>query len=231
VRRPRRTETKGENMDFKHIIWDFDGTLFNTYPHTAQAFLMLLRKEYLVHENVGEIEMNMRISMRHAYDFYKEKFDINDDFITKFETFRIIYENQNALPNNDAYLVCKFIYDQGCFNYLHTHRDKSALSLLQKHGFKNIFKDFITVENNFQMKPSPDALLHLIEKYKMNIRETLYIGDRGIDLEFSHKAGIKFCLFTPNVNNTLNADFAVQNFSDLYYILNSTLSTRNKNEA
>jgi phosphoglycolate phosphatase-like HAD superfamily hydrolase len=216
-------------MDFRQVIWDFDGTLFNTYPHTAQAFLMLLKKEYLVSENVNDIEKNMRISMQHAYDFYRDKFDINDSFIRKFKEFRLLHENQNSLPTNDAYLVCKFIYDQGSFNYLHTHRDKGALSMLQKHGFKNIFRDFITSEDNFPKKPAPDAILHLIKKHGMNKREVLYIGDRGVDLECAHNAGVKFCLFTPNVNNTLNADFAVQNFSDLYYILNSTLTTRNKN--
>ncbi|MDR2558519.1 MAG: HAD-IA family hydrolase [Oscillospiraceae bacterium] len=215
-------------MDFKHIIWDFDGTLFNTYPHTAQAFLVMLRKEYLVHENVNEIEKHMRISLQHAYDFYTEKFEIDDDFIEKYNDFRILYENQHTLPANDAYLVCKFVFDQGSLNYLYTHRDKSALSMMQKHGFNNIFRDFITSDNGFPKKPAPDALLHLIEKHNMNKEEILYIGDRGVDLECANKTGVKFCLFTPNVNNTLNADFAVQNFSDLYYILNSTLSTRDK---
>jgi phosphoglycolate phosphatase-like HAD superfamily hydrolase len=213
-------------MDFKHIIWDFDGTLFDTYPHTAQAFLMLLKKEYLVNENVLEIEKHMRISMQHAYDFYKDKFEVNDDFIEKFENYRTLYENQHALPINDTYLVCKFIYDQGSFNYLHTHRDKSALSMLQRHGFNNIFKDFVTADDGFARKPSPDALLHLVKKHDMNKSATLYIGDRSVDLECAHNAGIKSCLFTPNVNNTSDADFTVQNFSDLYYILNSTLTTR-----
>ncbi|MCL2638817.1 MAG: HAD-IA family hydrolase [Oscillospiraceae bacterium] len=213
-------------MDFKHIIWDFDGTLFNTYPVTAQAFLIMLKKEYWVNENVFDIEKHMRVSMKHAYDFYRDKFEINDDFIEKFEQFRPLYENQNALPTNDAYLVCKFIYDQGSYNYLHTHRDKSSVSMLQKHGFNNIFRDFITAEDGFPRKPAPDGLLRLVEKHRMSVEEVLYIGDRGIDLECAHNAGVKFCLFSPNVNNTPNADFAVQNFSDLYYVLNTTLSTK-----
>jgi phosphoglycolate phosphatase-like HAD superfamily hydrolase len=214
-------------MDFKHIIWDFDGTLFNTYPHTAQAFLVLLRKEYLVHENVDEIEKHMRVSMEHAYNFYKEKFEVDDRFINKFKETRSVYENSHSLPTNDAYMVCKFIYDQGSFNYLHTHRDKSALSMLQKHGFADIFKDFVTSDDGFARKPAPDALLHLIEKHGMEKKDVFYIGDRGVDIECAHNAGIRFCLFSPNVNNTPNTDFAVQNFSDLYYILNSTLTTKN----
>jgi HAD superfamily hydrolase (TIGR01509 family) len=218
-------------MDFRHVIWDFDGTLFNTYPHTAQAFLLLLKKEYMVNENLLEIEKQMRISMQHAYDYYKDKFEIDDDFIAKFESFRQLYENSNSLPVNDAYLVCKFIYDQRSYNYLFTHRDNSAVSMLQKHGFRDIFRDFVTSENkNFAKKPAPDALNYLVKKHRMNPEKTLFIGDKGVDLECAHNAGIKFCLYTPNINNTLNADFAVQNFSDLYYILNSTLTTRNKNE-
>jgi HAD superfamily hydrolase (TIGR01549 family) len=221
-------------MDFKHIIWDFDGTLFDTYPHTAQAFLNLLKREYMVHENLFEIEQQMRVSMQHAYDYYKDKFEIDDDFIEKFEDYRRIYENQNALPHHNAYMLSRFIYDQGSRNYLYTHRDKTVISMMQKHGFYEIFMNFVTMENGFGRKPDPGALNYLIETYKMDRAESLYIGDRDIDLLCAKAAGIKFCLFTENVNKTLDAgdaDFTVQNFSDLYYILNSTLSTRNKNEA
>jgi len=216
-------------MDFKHVIWDFDGTLFNTYPHTAQAFLNTLRKEYMVNENVREIEAQMRITMQHAYDYYKDKFEIDDDFLRKYEDYRRLYENLNALPHHNAYMVSRFIFDQGSFNYLFTHRDKTVISMMQKHGFYEIFMDFVTTENNFGRKPCPDGLSFLIEKYNMDKSETLYIGDREIDLQCARAAGVKFCLFKENVNVTLEsgkADFEVQNFSDLYYVLNSTLTTK-----
>ncbi|MCL2698569.1 MAG: HAD-IA family hydrolase [Oscillospiraceae bacterium] len=216
-------------MDFKHMIWDFDGTLFDTYPHTAQAFLNMLKKEYLVNENVLEIERHMRISLQYAYDFYKDKFEIDDDFIQKFDEYRKVYENMNALPFNNAYLVCKFVYDQGGANYIFTHRDTSVNSMLQKHGFFDIFKDFVTSEDGFARKPSPDGLLHLIKKHDMNKEETLYVGDRGIDLQCAAAAGIKSCLYKKKLNliaEEAGADFIVQNLSDFYYIINSTLTTK-----
>jgi phosphoglycolate phosphatase-like HAD superfamily hydrolase len=213
-------------MDFKHIIWDFDGTLFNTYPHTAQAFLNTLKKEYRVNENMHEIEKHMRFSLQYAYDFYKEKFDIDDEFIQKFNEYRKLYENLNALPFNNAYLVCKFIFDQGGANYLFTHRDTSVNAMMQKHGFYDLFKDIVTSEDGFPRKPAPDGLLHLIEKHKMKKEEVLYIGDRGIDLQCAKAAGIKSCLYKTTLNLEGGADFSVQNYSDFYYILNSTLTTR-----
>jgi len=140
--------------------------------------------------------------------------------------YRVLYENANAIPYNNAHLLCKFIQEQGSFNYLFTHRDKAALSMLQKHGFFELFKDFVTKEDNFDRKPCPDGLNHLIGKHDMDKDKTLFIGDREIDLQCARVAGIKFCLYTEDVNQTLGADFTVQNFSDLYYILNSTLTTK-----
>jgi HAD superfamily hydrolase (TIGR01549 family) len=220
---------KGEKMDFKHLIWDFDGTLFDTYPHTAQAFLNLLKKEYRVSENVLEIEKHMRVSLQYAYDYYKDKFEIDNDFIKKFDDYRKLYENLNALPFNNAYMVCKFVHDQGGANYLYTHRDSSVTSMLQKHGFYEIFKDFVTSEDGFPRKPAADGMLHLIERHKMNKEEILYIGDRGIDLQCARAAGVKSCLFKTKLNLVAEeggADFTVQNFSDFYYIINSTLTTK-----
>ena len=213
-------------MHFKHIIWDFDGTLFNTYPHTARAFQIFLRKEYGVMDNVGEIEKKMRASLQDAYAFYKEKYDVDDYFMQKFIDFKELYENQNAIPYNNILMLCKFIFSQGMYNYLYTYRTKSVVSMMQKHGLYEIFKDFVTAENDFGRKPCPDALNYLVSEHKMDKNQTLYIGDGELDLQCAKNAEVRFCFFTEDINRKLDADYTVQNFSDLYYIINSTLTTK-----
>jgi HAD superfamily hydrolase (TIGR01549 family) len=213
-------------MDFKHIIWDFDGTLYDTYPHTARALQIFLKREYGVNENVLEIAGQMRLSLRDAYAFYRDKYGIDEEFWRSFMEYRVLYENQNAIPYNNVHMICKFAYEQGAFNYLYTNRDKAVISMMQKHGFYELFRDIITKESGFDSKPCPDALNSLAVKYKMNKDETLYIGDREVDLQCARVAGIKFCLYNEDVNRNLGADYTVQNFSDLYYILNSTLTTK-----
>ncbi|MCL2108078.1 MAG: HAD hydrolase-like protein [Oscillospiraceae bacterium] len=215
-------------MDFKHFIWDFDGTLFDTYPHIARTFQICLKKEYLVSENISDIEREMRVSLQHAYDHYTEKYDLDAHFISRFNDMRVLQENANSLPFINSHMTCKFIYQQGLFNYLCTHRDKSAESMLQKYGFRELFTELVTEENGFPRKPAPDGLNYLINKYNMNRAEVLCIGDRALDLESARAAGVKFCLFTEKIGDTVNseADFAVQNFSDLYYIISSTISAK-----
>ena len=182
---------------------------------------MMLKKEYMVQENVADIEREMRVSMPNAYEYYKEKYEIDDDFIIKFNDFRILHENANALPYINAHMVCKFAYQHGIANYLYTHRDKSADSMLQKHGFREMFTEVVTFENSFPRKPAPDGLNYLIKKYNMNKDEVLAVGDREIDLLSAKAVGIKFCLFSPKLKHDIQGtpDFTVQNFSDLYYII------------
>jgi len=213
-------------MDFKHIIWDFDGTLFDTYPHTASAFRIILKKEYGVAENVLEIEAQMRISMSNAYEFYKDKYEIDEGFWRRFKDFSALYENQNAIPYNNILMLCRFIFSQGLSNYLYTDRNKGVLSLLQKHGLYELFADFVTEENGFADTPDPSALNYLKDRHNMDKNQTIYIGDGAADLLCARNAGIKFCFFTEDVNRKLDADYTVQNFSDLYYIINSALTKK-----
>jgi len=213
-------------MDFNHVIWDFDGTLLNTYPHTARAFSIFLKKMYGVTENVTRIESRMRDGLQEAYEHYADKYDIEAMYMKKHLAQCEVVENACALPYINAHLVCKFIAEQGARNYLWTHRDTGALSMMQKHGFYELFSDFITEEDGFPRKPDPAALLHLIQKHDMDKEKTLYIGDREIDRQAARSAGVKFCFFTEDVNKTMDADFTVQNYSDLFYIINSTLTTK-----
>ncbi|MCL1823426.1 MAG: HAD-IA family hydrolase [Oscillospiraceae bacterium] len=214
-------------MDFKHIIWDFDGTLFDVYPHAARAFQIVLKREYGVMENVLEIEEQMRISMHRAYSYYKEKYELDHDFFKTFEEYRDIYENQNITPYNNTFMLCKFIYEQGAMNYLLTDRNRTAVSVLQKHGFYELFEDCVTSEDCPFQSPSADGLVFLLEKNKIDKHDALYIGDKEEDLQAARTAGVRFCFFTEDVNHKANnADYTVQNFSDLYYIINSSLSTR-----
>ncbi|MDD4826796.1 MAG: HAD hydrolase-like protein, partial [Mesotoga sp.] len=53
----------------ENLIWDFDGSLFNTYPAMVKLFKKaLLRKGYVTSEN--EILSLMKDSLGKAVDFY-----------------------------------------------------------------------------------------------------------------------------------------------------------------
>ena len=56
---------------YRHIIWDFDGTPFDTYPEMANVFKELLEREG-ISEPFDEIMKHMKISMSTAIKHYQK---------------------------------------------------------------------------------------------------------------------------------------------------------------
>lgn len=67
---------------------------------------------------------------------------------------------------------------------------------MEIYGLYGYFSDFITSQQGFERKPSPDAINYLINKYDMIHSETIMIGDRDLDLLAAKNAGISACYFT-----------------------------------
>lgn len=64
----------------REIIWDFDGTLFNTYPGTVNAF-----REALKDNGIDETDENILSYFKTAEGFavmhFKELYGLGDAFV------------------------------------------------------------------------------------------------------------------------------------------------------
>ena len=173
------------------FIWDFDGMLFDTYPHTTAALCEYL-KRYGKEADEQEVFNVLKISIREAFNFFGVKkedeaefYEIEHDF--DFEPKGVPYE---GIPE-----ILRFITENGGRNYLFTHRDRYAIYYLERYGLKELFSDFITREEGFPLKPAPDAINYLVEKHKLKKESCIMLGDRAIDCDSGLNAGIKALLF------------------------------------
>lgn len=203
---------------FKHVIWDFDGTLFDTYPVMAKIFKDLLKKEG-IEEPLDEIMQHMQVSMSAAVTYYEKKYAVSSDFIKDFKILQKTKGIEIAKPFNDIEDICQYIHSTDRKNYLYTHRGASAITLLKKHGLSDYFSDFITFDQGFERKPNPDALNYLIKKHVIHPDEALMIGDREIDLLAAKNAGISACYFNEKKEKNEYADYTIDHFQQLYSIL------------
>ncbi len=203
---------------YKHIIWDFDGTLFDTYPVMAKIFKELLKREG-IDEPLSEIVKQMRVSMSSALKYYENKYQIEKDFITKYQLQRKEMELELSKPFEGIVEICKHIHSTNRKNYLYTHRGESSIKLLEIYGLYGYFSDFITSQQGFERKPSPDAINYLINKYDMIHSETIMIGDWDLDLLAAKNAGISACYFTDENEKNDNSDYKINNFKQLCSIV------------
>lgn len=175
----------------RHFIWDFDGMLFDTYPHTLEAFCETCRR-FGVPFTRDEVFAHLKVTVWDALQFYGFDKDMKDAFYA-------IENDLDFLPLGKPYpmipQILEYIVNKGGNNYVYTHRDAVALRYLKRYGLEEYFADSVTRENGFPHKPAPDAINYLMQKHGLDRDDCLMLGDRLIDVGSGANAGIHTLLF------------------------------------
>lgn len=179
------------------FIWDLDGTLLDSYgvivSSTVDACLSfgLAVKKEEAHRQV----------IQHSVTWYLQT--VSRDFGLPFETLQARYSeisgqrkgNIHLLPHAPA--VLDGLKKQGARHFVYTHRGKTTDAVLNNLGLSECFTEVVTSQNGFARKPAPDALLYLMDKYRLDPKSTFYVGDRTTDMDCARNAGVRGILFLP----------------------------------
>ncbi|MBQ8186955.1 MAG: HAD-IA family hydrolase [Clostridia bacterium] len=178
-------------MKYKNYIWDFDGTLFDSYPHICECLLQILEREG-IRDNF-DAEMVMRylcVSYGAARDYTGITKEAYRDFV---DLQYVTGENEvepKVVPYDDCEKVLREIMLCGGRHFLYTHRNMTAVEHIANFGMSDCFVDRVTSEDKFPSKPAPNAIQALIDRNQLDPAETIMIGDREIDGKSGKNAGI-----------------------------------------
>lgn len=200
----------------QNIIWDVDGTLFDTYPPIARAF-----KEAIQHlgkdASAEWIENLSKVSLSHCISTISTVHKLNEEDIE--QEFKRYYGEISASENppfSGVVEICDFICSLHGKNVIVTHRGrKGTVELLSAHNLIDKFADSIVREDGYPRKPDPTVFIVALERNNLKREETINVGDREIDIVAGQAAGIFSCLYGRNLNN-VNPDLVIENFEDLY---------------
>jgi|GEM_PF-390194 len=178
---------------FKHIIWDFDGTLMDTYPMMVEAFVDLL-DGLGVKVPFQTVDQDIRRSVGQTMATYTQAYDLKSDAFEAYEnqSYEKISQKSRLFPG--AKEVCRLIEKAGGMNFIYTHRGRDVHDLLDLHDFQ-VFVDIVTGDQGFDRKPSPQAVDYLIKKHQLKKEEVLLVGDRILDILSGQAAGLKTVYF------------------------------------
>lgn len=200
---------------YKHFIWDFDGTLFDSYPPMVKAYQQAL-SEQDIHVSEEEILKLMKISIRHLIAFSIEHYGIDATFNQRFLELREVYEQDFFEPYKEAVQVVQLIRNRGGSNYVYTHRGSSTFMYLEKYELLKYFNEVVTDDNNFALKPDPEGVKYILTKHHIDPATAIIIGDRELDILSGQNAGIKGCFFSERPEYTCDvADYLITNHLDL----------------
>lgn len=184
-------------MQYQNYFFDFDGTLYNTYPGMVKAFVQAFENQGITLD-VAEVYQVMREdSVREAYRRYTtpnlDAAKLHADYRDFEKEFRAL-----AKPFSGARELLGKIKAAGGQSFLLTHRDRSSLALLERDDLLKYFTDYSTSDDGFKRKPDPEALNHLVTKHHLDPQVSVMVGDRLLDIQAGHNAKMAGILFDPD---------------------------------
>jgi len=199
----------------RHLLWDLDGTLFDTYPAITYAISKSLN------ELGGTMALNMidglaRQSIGHCLETLAARFKLDPNLLHAryVENYRKL-SPANQAPFPGAREICAFVHQNGGRNIIITHREiEPCHILLETHKMSALFDDIFSTEQGYPRKPSPEMILTALSKYDLNPAETLMVGDRALDIQAGQAAGVRTCLFG-TAYLSVAAEFHVQHLSEI----------------
>jgi len=181
----------------KAVIWDLDGTLFDSYDVIVESLYLTLAEHGVL--------LSMYEIHQHAIKFSIKSLlaSISKETGTPVEVLQQSYSQissskyLNIKSMHNAIEVLSLLQAKNVENYVFTHRGKTTLPVLENLKMTGFFKEIVTSQNNFARKPDPEGLDYLINKYDLSKSSTYYVGDRSLDMDCAMRAGISGILYLP----------------------------------
>lgn len=185
-----------------NILWDFDGTLFDTYPSLAKTFLQILQREDLT---IEEILPRLHQSSRATFQYYS----LNEEHYQQFVELEKKVPPEETPPFPYVQEVVKLAKT----NLIVTFKSREAVEkILAHYQMREYFQEIITPEDGLPPKPDPTAYQMLHDTYGID----LCIGDREKDLLPAQALGVPTCAFRAF---ELHADYHIADYADFPVVL------------
>lgn len=178
----------------KLAIFDLDGTLLNTITDLGKACNYALETMGFATHPIQAYAYMVGNGVRNLMK--KAQQDADEETIDKLlEHFKFHY-NEHCLDTTKPY--------PGIPDLLHNLKEKGVAIAVASNKYQEatdkIIKgcfplvDFVAIEGQIvgrNRKPDPSIIFSVLEKYPVNKKDVLYIGDSGVDIECAKRACVE----------------------------------------
>lgn len=181
-------------MEVKAVIFDLDGTLFDSIEDIADANNEMLKefgcpakdlKDYVSWIGNGAkrlVELSLPLHMRNGnIQPYLEKY--------KFHYRNHINKKSKLFPNIDQ--VLDLLAHKNIPIAINTNKPQHLTDIVVEHYLKKWpFQNVIGHSNSFPHKPDPSGALHFAKQIACDPQNILFVGDSVVDIQTAKAAGM-----------------------------------------
>lgn len=213
-------------MPFKLLVYDLDGTLFETLPDLVTAVNRSLsihghptRTPVEVRHAIGD---GARILIARLVRPQTSESETNQ----VWDTFKDVYlevcaQSSYLLPGTEAFLAARQQDATDRFQAILTNKPQAPSDRLAAcFKMERWIGKVIGGDTELGKKPDPTGLIHLMDWANASAEQTLMIGDGPADLAVAQRAGVKCVLIDGGYGNShelegLPWEWKVANFDEL----------------
>jgi pyrophosphatase PpaX len=188
---PATAAAAGPNGRVQGVVFDFDGTLVDSYPRIEQAFGAVMLTHHL--------DVGARATFRQSrgLPLPEQMKLVSPD---RWEELVITYRKADAgLGHAEVFrgiptLIRRLRQAGVRLGVVSCKRHLLVEAELEATGLRPAFDVVIGFEDVTPTKPAPDPLLHAIAELQLTRGRTLYVGDTMVDLETGRAAKVRTVL-------------------------------------
>ncbi len=207
---------------YTHVVFDLDGTLYDSIKPSIRALLDVLKEHKETSETYGSM---LRFAGTPAYETMTElgiEKNLQEDFLTKWCLRVRDYGKDVKLFDGIAALL-QFLKNRGTHLGIVTSRDFHSGKILGNIGsplpleVSPYISLAVSRDDSKRGKPYPDPLLKYMELTGAERSQILFVGDTDSDCECARQAGVDFglALWGYELNLTLKCAHYFRNPLDI----------------
>jgi len=189
--------------DIKLLIFDLDGTLVDAYPAIIKSFNYTMRRlsyplqsALVIRQAVGWGDENLLKSFIKIRDLKRAL------FIYRHHHKISLLKGARLFPKVEKLLT--YLKDKGYHLAIASNRPTRFSGILIRHlGLTGYFDYVLCADKLRHIKPHPEILEKIMQRFKAKPKETLYIGDMTIDAQAGKRASVKTIIVTTGSSTKL----------------------------
>lgn len=199
----------------KNIIFDVDRTLVDSY---GPELTTLKEALYLATGNYYDDEIMKQLTVLTTDKFFQTIGISNQDTLNKINHYwgELLKKHPVTMFPNIPELLT-YLSEQEVFLGIVTSRTREELEeITDLIKILPIFSSVITSDLVSCPKPNPESILTILDKFQLDSKETVYVGDSNVDLLTATSAGVLFAYASwDNYDDSINYDFLLKEPKDL----------------
>jgi phosphoglycolate phosphatase len=218
----------------KHICFDLDGTLIDSYQTIYKTTLRTLR-HLKIDKPFLEIEFHKRIGHHFLHIFSELNIPVTDieEFIDIYKGYYFNYIDDSVIYPGVEEILKKLKKDRIKISLLTTKGQDQADKIIDHFNLRKYFSFVMGRRKELAIKPSAEPLHFICNELRVEETDTIMVGDSELDIICGKDAGafssaVTYGYRSRELLESVKPDYIIDNIKDLLKIIDHLNSGLNK---